>query len=178
MASLERVYQLDVDLRPVESSIPFINGPLLAKGVKGALETGLCLLPDIEISEVLLRASRQLEGVLESKQPVDVIQEPQTPEHLLLDLRLHAEDVSIVLLETTDTGETGEGPADLIAMEDTEISKADRQVTIGAHLIIKHKTVAGAVHWFHTEAGLLMHFENEEIVLHLRMAYFVVNIMA
>lgn len=73
--------------------------------------------------------------------------------------------MSIVLLETSHSGESGKRSADFVAMEDTEISIADRHVAVGADLVVEHETVARTVHGLDAEAVLLQHLEEEHIVL-------------
>jgi len=61
------------------------------------------------------------------------------------------ENVSVILLESSDSGQTRESARDLITVENTKIGKSKRQISVGADLVIKHYAVGRAVHRFHTE---------------------------
>jgi hypothetical protein len=55
-----------------------------------------------------------------------MIQELQTRLDLRFNLVSSAKYMGVILLETADSRETGEGATDLIAMQDTEIGKSNR----------------------------------------------------
>lgn len=53
-----------------------------------------------------------------------------------------AEDVSIILLEATDTGEARQSSWQLIPVQDTKVGHAKGQLSPGARPVIKHQTGA------------------------------------
>jgi len=72
--------------------------------------------------------------------------------------------VSVILLESSDSGKTREGARDLITVENTKIGKSKRQISVGADLVIKHYAVGRAVHRFHAEA-LTLNLPHENVFL-------------
>lgn len=53
-----------------------------------------------------------------------------------------AEDMSIVLLEAADTGESSEGTRELVPVQDAEVGHANGQLSPGARPMIEHQTGA------------------------------------
>lgn len=53
-----------------------------------------------------------------------------------------AEDVSIILLEATDTGKASQGSWQLIPVQDTKVGHAKGQLSPGTRPVIKHQTGA------------------------------------
>ena len=74
------------------------------------------------------------------------------------------ENVSVILLESSDSCQTREGARDLITVENTKIGKSKGQVPVGADLVIKHYAVGRAVHRFHAET-LTLNLPHEDVFL-------------
>lgn len=72
--------------------------------------------------------------------------------------------MSVILLESSDSGQTREGARDLVTVENTEIGKSKGQVPVGADLVIKHYAVGRAVHRFHAET-LTLNLPHEDVFL-------------
>lgn len=66
-----------------------------------------------------------------------------------------AENVSIVLLETTNTSKTRQSSRELIAVQNTEIGHTPRQVSVVYVLVGKDLAVARAVHGLEAKLFLL-----------------------
>jgi len=49
-------------------------------------------------------------------------------------------------------------------MEDTEVGKTERQVSVGSDLVVEHEAVSGAVHGLHSES-LVLNLAKENVVL-------------
>ena len=73
--------------------------------------------------------------------------------HLLLDLVGAAEDVGIVLSETTHAGHTTQLTTLLPAVHGTELCQAHGQITVGVRLAIVNADVVRAVHGLEHETG-------------------------
>ena len=73
--AFERIIDLHVNLRSIESSITVIEGPGHSKFIKSLLEGPLSLIPLFVSAKSIFGASRQLQLKGESKDAVDVLQE-------------------------------------------------------------------------------------------------------
>ena len=155
MSLLERAQHLDVNLGAVEGTITMVVGPWLAKVVKSSLEGFFGLVPLFLSSETVLWARRKLQLVLEAKETVDVLKEVKRLLNLAGELLLGAENVSIVLLEATNSDQTIEGARDLVSVEHTKVGVPERQVTIAVNVVCKHGAVSGTIHGLKTEASIL-----------------------
>mmetsp|Transcript_17478 Transcript_17478/g.36051 ORF Transcript_17478/g.36051 Transcript_17478/m.36051 type:complete len:335 (-) Transcript_17478:712-1716(-) len=80
------------------------------------------------------------------------------------DLVLATKDVSIVLLESSHTGQTSQSTREFVSVQDTKIGIPDGEVTIRSNGATKHETMGGTVHWFHGPF-LTLDLEGEHIVL-------------
>src|SRR3989440_3696821 len=68
------------------------------------------------------------------------------PDKLFLDLFRCKEDVRVVYREVTRAQQAVEFPALLEAIDRTKLGQAQRQIAVGAHLVLKDLDVVGAVH--------------------------------
>lgn len=102
--SAECVEQFEVDLWSVEGAITFINLILLAELPQRILQLRLCQIPILKPTQILLRSSRKFNLIFKTKHRVNVINEVKNSKNLLLNLLRHAEDVSIILLESPHSG--------------------------------------------------------------------------
>ena len=136
----------DVDLGAIEGAISRVELPLEAGGDEGLLQLLFSLIPDLNVAEELLRAGGERHGEAKAKDGVDVLEEVKGTLDLLFDLLRGAEDVGIILLEPADTGEAGEGPAELIAVEDSKVGQPERELAVRAGAEAEHEAVARAVH--------------------------------
>jgi len=124
--STKGIVELDVDLRSVEGTISRVLLPsesllLSAELIKRLLKLVLSCVPDAFVSEVRFGSCGEVEIVLETIDSIDVINEVKSSRDLLLDLIVSTEDMGIILLESSDSCETGKGTMDLISVEDTEV---------------------------------------------------------
>lgn len=83
------------------------------------LQLLLGLVPDLNVSNVLLRAGGKLHLEGETKNTVHMVHELDAVENLLANLIAGAENVGIILLETTHTGQSSQSTRQLV----TKISK-------------------------------------------------------
>mmetsp|Transcript_31552 Transcript_31552/g.71364 ORF Transcript_31552/g.71364 Transcript_31552/m.71364 type:complete len:293 (+) Transcript_31552:343-1221(+) len=149
--SIHSVHDLNVDLRPVERSVLWINLPITLSGeiVQCPLERGLGPVPHLEFSEGLLWPRAELELVRHAERFVAAAHEVERAEDLLLDLVLSTEDMAVVLLKPADPGKARECARQLVAVEDTEVRVPDGQVTVAPEFATEHQTMARAVHRLH-----------------------------
>ena len=124
------VQHLDIDLGAVEGSVAGVDLPVTGADelVQRLAEVLLGLVPQLDVSHGLLGASGQLQLEGHTEDAVDVAHEVQHTADLLLDLVGTAEDVGVILLEATHTGETVESARKLVTVENTEVSQTDGQL--------------------------------------------------
>lgn len=84
--------------------------------------------------------------------------------HFLGDLVGSTEDVSIVLLEATNTDQTTKGSRNLVSVEDTEVGIPEGKVTVTVDTVLEHDAVSGAVHRLETLTRLVR-LEDEHVLL-------------
>ena len=109
-----------------------------------------------------MRANTYVER--EAKDAVHVLHEADGVRDLSLDLRVHAKDVRIILLEAAHSRETREGTAELVAVQDAKVGEANRQLTVGPGAVLEHDAVTGAVHGLERKL-LVLGRQAEHVVL-------------
>ena len=122
--TLEGVEDGDIDLRAVEGAVAGVELPLLARLVQRLGQRSLRLVPDLDLAEVTLGASRELHFVRQAEHAVDLVEKLEELGELVLHLIRAAEDVRVVLLETANAGKAVQSAAELVAVEDAEIREA------------------------------------------------------
>ena len=75
-----------------------------------------------------------------------MLEEVERIDDLLTDLIGRTEDVSIILLEASNSDETTESTGDFISVKHTEISVTEGKVTITVDTVLKHHAMSGAIH--------------------------------
>ncbi len=93
-----------------------------------------------------------------------VVDQVQAARDLSLKLVAATEDMSIVLHEASDSREASECAAELVAVQNPELCKAQRQFAVGPTLGAKHEAVAGTVHGLQGKL-LLLDLEHEHVLL-------------
>ena len=106
VGALHGIVEFDVNFGAVEGAIAGVQFPDLAGGVQRLSQCFFGVVPQLKIPQVLLRACGQFDRPFEAKQAVDVPDELQAVLDFLLNLVHSAENVGIVLLETTNSGES------------------------------------------------------------------------
>lgn len=108
MRSLEGIEHLDVDLGSVEGSITWVFLPGFAKLVESLSKSALSLIPESIISKLVLRSGGELKLKLEAKDSIDEVKEVKYSQDFSHNVLRSAEDVSIILAESSDSGESRE----------------------------------------------------------------------
>lgn len=172
--SVEAVQHSDINLGAVEGTITRVELPrdttILVRGsklVKSLLKTRLGAVPCLDLTKELFWASRKLELECEAEDTVELAHEVEEIGNFLLDLVLATEDVGIILLESSYSGETAERTAGFVTVEDTEIGKAEGKFLVTALSVTEHHGVGRAVHGLETEL-LLVHVKKEHVLLVMR----------
>lgn len=108
MRSFEGIEHLDVDLGSVEGSITWVFLPGFAKLVESLSKSALSLIPESIISKLVLRSGGELKLKLEAKDSIDEVKEVKYSQDFSHNVLRSAEDVSIILAESSDSGESRE----------------------------------------------------------------------
>lgn len=130
MLTPQGIINLNVDLGSIESTISMVISPGSTELVKSILESHFSFVPLFIIAETLLRSGRELELKGETEYSIDVIEEIKDSHNFVREGFHRAENVSIILLESSDTSQAGQSSRDFISMQDTEITVPDWQVSV------------------------------------------------
>ena len=146
---------MNINLGTVKGSIALFDRPFFSRGVKCFLELSLGEFPKVIATDRIFRPCRQHYLVLEAKERVDTVEEGKTLADLVTNLVRSAENVGVVLLKTTHSSQSREGPGKLITVEYSEVSDFDRHVSVGVDGLGKQKAVPRTVHWLESLADVL-----------------------
>eukprot|EP00038_Savillea_parva_P007110 m.167860 g.167860 ORF g.167860 m.167860 type:complete len:388 (-) comp12888_c0_seq1:1202-2365(-) len=162
--SLQGVANLNVNLGTVKGTISRVERPRLAKRVERPSQCGLCLVPRLLGAEGLLRFGRELELKGKPKRLVDRFEKRETTRHLRFNLFGHAENVSIVLLETTNAGEARQCSECFVSVQHTKVGNAVREFLVRPGPMLEEETVPGAIHGLEGKR-LLLHLETKHVIV-------------
>mmetsp|Transcript_24387 Transcript_24387/g.77250 ORF Transcript_24387/g.77250 Transcript_24387/m.77250 type:complete len:588 (-) Transcript_24387:95-1858(-) len=158
---------MDVDLRPVKGAVARVEGPAAAALclvlVERLRDHRLGGLPHRGVAKRALGLGREVERKVHPEPAVDGRDHVEHVGDLLLDLRDHAKDVRVVLLEAAHAREAGERARELVAVQHAEVGHAEGQLAVGALAVLEHEAVARAVHRLERE-GLPLAVEHEHVL--------------
>jgi len=66
--------------------------------------------------------------------------------YLSSDLVHGTEDMSIILLEASNSNKTAQSTGDLVSVKDTEVSESHREITITVDTLLKHDAMSRTIH--------------------------------
>src|SRR5205823_14918641 len=112
----ENIGHMQVDLRPVERSLPCADDIVDAVALERGLELRLGEVPFLVIAELVVGASREFGPRLEPDEAVEVLHVVDARVELRRNLLLRAEDVRVVLGDVADTGQTVDRPSQLVSV--------------------------------------------------------------
>mmetsp|Transcript_34559 Transcript_34559/g.64016 ORF Transcript_34559/g.64016 Transcript_34559/m.64016 type:complete len:314 (+) Transcript_34559:279-1220(+) len=165
--ALEGVLELNVDFRPVERTVPWIELPLhfvlRAERLQALSQLLLGLVPDLDVPDILVRSRGELQVERESHGIVHILHELERALDLREDLVLCTEDVGVVLLESSHARESRQRPRGLVTVQHAKVGEAHRQVLVRAGFVLEHEAVAGAVHGLHAVLVLVNRLEQEHV---------------
>lgn len=105
VGSLQRVVDFNIDFRTVESTITWVKFPGLSILIECLFECSFSLIPQFFISQSISRSSGKFQFKFEVKGRVSVIQEIQTADNFIHNLFRSTENMRIILLEPSDSGQ-------------------------------------------------------------------------
>ncbi|KAK1853320.1 hypothetical protein CCHR01_04056 [Colletotrichum chrysophilum] len=143
-----RVTQHDVDLWTVECAVSLLDRVLQPSLLKSIAQLRLCALPFRIGADVMIRRpGRQRKiKVIQAQGPVYSLHEVERLEDLFPDLDRSAEDVAIVLVETSHARQATEGARDLVPVQRTEVGVTNGKIAVAAVLRGEDEAMPRAVH--------------------------------
>jgi hypothetical protein len=121
--SLQCIIDLDINFRTIECAVTGVEFPRFAKLIKSISQGALCLVPQFIVSKLISWSGRQVKLKIEAKHSVYIVQEIKAAEHFVHDMFGAAENMGIILLESTDSGKTRECSCQFVSVKNTEIGK-------------------------------------------------------
>ncbi len=100
------IEKFKINFWTIEGSIPFVNFVLFSKFSQCSLKLRFSNIPLFNLSQKLFRSGGQLNFVFEAKDRINVINEVQYSNDFFLNLIGHAENMSIILLESSDSSQS------------------------------------------------------------------------
>jgi len=152
----QRVGDRVVDLRAVEGAVARVELPGKAHAVERGPEHGLGLVPQGVVADPVGRvhgAGGEAELEVEPERPVDRPHQLHEAAELVGDLRLHGEDVGVVLGELPDPGEAAQRSRELVPVQHVGGEVTDGQLAVRSLAHLVEEVVRRAVH------GLEAHVE-------------------
>ncbi|MNM90269.1 hypothetical protein D3C81_1025190 [compost metagenome] len=154
-----------LDLRAVERTLARQLLPLDATARQRRAQRTFGLVPGGIVTQARLRTQRDLDlDVVETERFVHRQRLLMERGHFRLDLAFRAEDVAIILRETTHAQNAVQRTGRLIAVARTELAITNRQVAVAVQALVEHLHVARAVHRLQ-RIGALFRFSEEHVVL-------------
>ena len=166
----DRVGHVQVDLRAVEGAVALVEVVLDAALVERALQRRLGAVPHLLGADPLRGPGGELQPRLEAERVVDRVAEVQAAVDLLRDLLLGAEDVGVVLGDVADAQQPVQRAARLVAVHEALLGVADRQVAVGAALVVEELDVRRAVHRLQAHRAALHLREVHVLPVHVPVA--------
>lgn len=103
MLSSESIEKFEINFRSIKSTISFINFVLFSKLIKCVLKLWLSNIPFFKLAQIFFRSGWEFNFVFKPKDRVNVINEVKNTENLIFNLFRHTENMSIILLESSDS---------------------------------------------------------------------------
>ena len=157
----------EVELRPVESAIAGVLHPVDTRLLDGGPQSGFRAIPHLVSADALRRPGPEFRAEAQAERVVHLLDQLREPLHLVGDLRLHQDDVRIVLLELPHAGEAGEHAGGLVPVQHVLRVVPDRQLPVAVLLHLVEEVVRGAVHRLERERRALV----DVLLLRLRVEH-------
>ena len=103
-------------------------------------------LPILLVAHMILGHGGQLYLIGQAEEGVDLVEQADDVLDLVLHLIPGHEDVRVVLSEAAHAEQAVQRAGQLVAVHQTQLAHAQRQVTVGMRLRLIHQHSAGAVH--------------------------------
>ena len=140
------VAQVKVDLRAVKRAVSLVDNIIQATIVQCLLQTIRRHLPHLIRPHRVLGARRELCLVRQSERAVDLVEEVNRVLDLTLDLIGGHKEMRIILREVADAEKPVQSTRKLMTMDEAQLGKTQRQITVAVQLGTIDEHAAGAVH--------------------------------
>ena len=137
---------MEVQLRAVERAVALVDNVALAHLGDGFLQRLLRELPILLVAHMIVGHGGQLYLIGQAEEGVDLVEEADDVLYLVLHLIPGHKDMRVVLSEAADAEQAVQRTGQLMAVHQTQLTHAQRQVTVGVRLRLIHQHSAGAVH--------------------------------
>lgn len=138
LCSTKSIINYYINFRTVKCSVTLVQLPRFSVLIKSSLKLWFCFLPLLISPHWIFRSSWQEDVPLESKEAIYIVQKLYACKHFLFYLIPATENMSIILLKTADTSQTWKRSTDFVSMQNSEISKSNRQFFIWMSMIFEH----------------------------------------
>ena len=140
---------MEVDLRAVECAVSFVDDVLESAMLQCTLQRIRRLLPHLIRAHRVVWTRREFRHVREAKRLIDLIEEIDRVLNLLFDLIRRYKEMRVILREVADAEETVQLPRLFVAMDESELAKAKRQIAIAVLLGIVNEHAPRTIHWLY-----------------------------
>ncbi len=106
MQSFITISHLNINFRPVESSISRINLKINSEFFQGCSERLFSKIPHFGGSEVIIRSGAEFEGKSKSKKIINIAEELKLTDNFGFDLVRSAKDMGVILMEFSHSGQS------------------------------------------------------------------------
>ena len=163
------VHQLDVDFRPVECGLAgdeLVGNAALAEHL---LQRVLRRLPLLFAADVVAAVVGVPGGELDLELGESVgiqhgLGKVDAADDLVFDLLRRAEDVGVILGKAAYAHQPVHDARALVAIDRAQLAQADRQVAVGAKLILVNEDVERAIHRLHAVFGVVQLDRGEHVL--------------
>src|SRR5579884_360199 len=161
-AAAERVLHVHVDLRTVKRTLARHLDELDAAVAQRPPQRLFRVVPVVVAAEPVVRAQRELDPHHQIEQLVQVEGMVEAVEDLVLDLRVLAEDVAVVLRDVPHAQQAVQRAGGLVPVQRARLGHPERQLAVAARPAAEHDAVAGAVHRLEAEQLRVVLLAREE----------------
>ena len=140
------ITQMEVNLRTVERAVTFVDNVLEAAVFQRIAQGVRSIFPDFIRTHGVLRTRGKFCRVLQTKRAVHFIKEVNRVLDFFLNLSRRDEKMRIVLRKVADTEQAVECTGKLMAVNKTQFTQTQWQVTIAVLMGFVHQHTARAVH--------------------------------
>ena len=144
--SAQRIAEVEVDFRSVKRAVALVDFVRLAILFQGMDQGVRRHFPLLVGTHRIFRPGGKLQAVLEPKHLVETVDEVHYAEDFALNLFRRHENVGVVLRKAADAHQTVQRAGKLVAVHQSKLGKALRQVAVRVNLALVNKHAARAVH--------------------------------
>ena len=141
-----RVFQMEVNLRAVESTVAFIYNVGKADIIQSAAKRVCRHLPVLITAHAVLRTGGKLDMIFESEQAVNLVDKFYNALDFIFDLIRRHKDMGVVLRKAAHTHQTVKLAGFLVTMHKPKLTHADRKIPVGTGFGLVYKNTARTVH--------------------------------